>query len=372
MASARLQITVESASNLYNADGVLAGKSDPYVIVEVPGQEGMKFQTEVISNELNPVWNFTGEIEGFMDGDVLRFTVMDKDTFPKPDDYLGQAELMAQDFYPNGFHGELALVDSKTQAFLTVMIVVAGCDEAAPEVVEGEGMQMMAPGETAEVAMVAGSSSAAVYTMDAGDGSTMVPNSSTVMHSGIPAGSVSAGGFAVASSNPAPLASGGFVVASSGPAPLASGVAMQGLPVVGAGVSATTTMTSQSMTYTAPQTYSAPQVTTSVAGSQFFASQPITYAAPQASHPVTYAAPQAPVPGQLGATTAQVVVHPPVTVTAEEFARINGTIVPEPLPVTTSIETVGVETNQEVVVNTTGAMDKKVKVGKKKKSKNCC
>jgi len=360
MASARLQITVESASNLYNADGVLAGKSDPYVIVEVPGQEGMKFQTEVISNELNPVWNFTGEIEGFMDGDVLRFTVMDKDTFPKPDDYLGQAELMAQDFYPNGFHGELALVDSKTQAFLTVMIVVAGCDEAAPEVVEGEGMQMMAPGETAEVAMVAGSSSAAVYTTDAGDGSTMVPNSSTVMRSGIPPG----------------VSAGGLVVASSSPAPLASGVAMHGLPIVGAGVPAAAAVTSQSMTYAAPQTYSAPQVpqtysapqvpansmvTTSIAGSQSFA-----------SHPTTYTAPQGPVPGQLGATTAQVVVHPPVTVTAEEFARINGTIVSEPLPVTTNVETVGVETNREVVVNDTGAMDKKVKIGKKKKSKSCC
>eukprot|EP00419_Tripos_fusus_P087700 CAMPEP_0172856208 /NCGR_PEP_ID=MMETSP1075-20121228/63913_1 /TAXON_ID=2916 /ORGANISM="Ceratium fusus, Strain PA161109" /LENGTH=56 /DNA_ID=CAMNT_0013703371 /DNA_START=55 /DNA_END=222 /DNA_ORIENTATION=+ len=56
MAAARLQITVESACNLYNSDCVLAGKSDPYVIMEVPGQESMKLQTDVISNELNPVW----------------------------------------------------------------------------------------------------------------------------------------------------------------------------------------------------------------------------------------------------------------------------------------------------------------------------
>merc|ERR1740129_1823540 len=96
-------------------------------------------QTEVISNELNPAWNFTGEIAGFMDGDVLRFTVMDKDWSPKPDAFLGKAELTAQDFYPNGFHGELTLADSKTQATLTVMVVVLGCDEALPELVEGEG-----------------------------------------------------------------------------------------------------------------------------------------------------------------------------------------------------------------------------------------
>eukprot|EP00419_Tripos_fusus_P024354 CAMPEP_0172707094 /NCGR_PEP_ID=MMETSP1074-20121228/48465_1 /TAXON_ID=2916 /ORGANISM="Ceratium fusus, Strain PA161109" /LENGTH=75 /DNA_ID=CAMNT_0013529833 /DNA_START=78 /DNA_END=301 /DNA_ORIENTATION=+ len=75
--------------------------------MEVPGQESMKLQTDVISNELNPVWNFTGEIQGFMNGDVLRFTVMDKDTFPKPDDLLGWAELKAQDVYPDGFHGDL-------------------------------------------------------------------------------------------------------------------------------------------------------------------------------------------------------------------------------------------------------------------------
>jgi len=147
MASARLLITVESAYNLYNSDGVLAGKSDPYVIVEVPGQEGMRLQTDVISNELNPVWNFTGEIEGFMDGDVLRFTVMDKDTFPKPDDFLGKAELTAQEFYPHGFKGELALADSKTQATLTVMIVVTGLDtveaaEPATTTVLASGMAM--------------------------------------------------------------------------------------------------------------------------------------------------------------------------------------------------------------------------------------
>jgi len=360
MASARLQITVESACNLYNSDGVLAGKSDPYVIVEVPGQEGMKFQTEVISNELNPVWNFTGEIEGFMDGDILRFTVMDKDTFPKPDDFLGKAELTAQDFYPNGFHGELMLADSKTQATLTVMIVVVGCDEAAPEMVEGEGaVQMMVPGEAVEGTMVAGPSSAAVYTTDAGDGSTFVGNPSTVMYSGIPAA--------------------GFT----------SGVAMHGLPVYSPGVATTTTTTSQPVTYSAPQTYSVSM--NGAATTAGATSQPMTYAAPQtystpmsgmvttnlvgsqsmASQSMTYAAPQAP---ESVAATGKVIVHPPVVVTAEEFARINGTIVTEPLPVTVGMETVGAEANREVVINNveSEAMDKTVKIKKKKKTKQCC
>jgi len=133
------------ACNLYSADGVLAGKSDPYVIVEVPGQQSMKFQTNVISNELNPVWNFVDEIAGFMDGDLLRFTVMDKDTFPKPDDFLGKAELQAQDFYPNGFHGKLTLAESKTQATLSVMIVITGHD-ADPAEMESSSAAFLASG----------------------------------------------------------------------------------------------------------------------------------------------------------------------------------------------------------------------------------
>jgi hypothetical protein len=345
MASARLQITVESACNLYNSDGVWAGKSDPYVIVEVPGQENMKLQTEVVSNELNPVWNFSGEIAGFMDGDVLRFTVMDKDTFPKPDDFLGRAELTAQDFYPNGFHGELSLADSKTQATLSVIIVVIGYDGAAPELVEGEDVQTTVPGEFVEGTVVAGSSSAAVHSTHAGNDSTMLGNSSTDLYSGTPAGCFSSDGLAVS---------------STGPTTLDSGMFTHGLPVYSPGVFTTTAPTSESLTYSATQTDSAPQdpmndtATTSVVGTQSMASQSTTYSAPQASLP-----------------TGKVVVHPPRTVTAEEFAKINGYIVGEPLPVTVGIDTVGVETNQDVVVNDTDAVDKKVKI-KKKKSKRCC
>merc|ERR550532_1419896 len=102
------------------------------------------------------------------------------------------------------------------------MVVIAGCDEPAEE----GGMQMMVPGESVQGTMVAGSSSAAVYSADAGDGSTMMGNSSPVMY--------------------------------SGPTALPSGVAMQGLPVYTSGVPTTAPTMSQSMTYSAPQTYSVP------------------------------------------------------------------------------------------------------------------
>jgi len=164
---------------------------------------------------------------------------------------------------------------------------------------------------------------------------------------------------------------GGLPVSSTGPSALASGVAMDALPAYAPGALTTTTMTGQSI-YSMPQMYSAPQaqmngmVATDVVGSQAMASQQSTV-----SQYVTYAAQQAPVPGQCVGATGKVVVHPPVTVTAEEFARINGTLVTEPLPVTAGFETVGAEANREVVVDDTVVMGK-TKLKKKKKSKSCC
>merc|ERR1719458_57208 len=103
-------------------------------------------------------------------------------------------------------------------------------------------------------------------------------------------------------------------------------------------------------------------VTTSMVESQSMASQSITYEAPQA-----------PVSSKSVAVIGKVVVYPPVTVTAEEFAKLSGSVLTEPLPVTDGAEAVGIEalgvgTKREVDFNDTEAMDKTVKI-KKKKSK---
>jgi len=205
-------------------------------------------------------------------------------------------------------------------------------NDAAPELVEGEGVQMMVPGEFIEATTVEGSSSASA---------------------------------------------------------LVSGVKMQGLQVYNPGVLTTTTTTSQSMTYSAPQADSVPQ-TDSVPQID---SAPQTDSAPQApmndmvmtgsvesqsmaSQSITYEAPQAPVPSESVAVPDKVVVYPPMTVTAEEFAKLNGSILTEPLPVTDGAEAIGIEalgvgTKREVDVNNAEALDETVKV-KKQKSKRCC
>lgn len=75
-----------------------------------------------------------------------------------------------------------------------------------------------------------------------------------------------------------------------------------------------------------------------------------------------------------------------MTITAEEFARINGATLTEPVPGRATIETVGVETSREVVINDTKAVEKtnrevvvndtkaveKMAKAKKRKSRQAC
>merc|ERR1719410_3111302 len=121
----KLKVTVMRAAGLYNADWGLAGKSDPYVICTVQGKKDKKFQTPVINNNLNPIWNHVGMLKGFVDGDILEFEVWDKDVWPKQDDFLGRLVLNSADFFPHGLQGELLLAESKSQnASLSLRIEV--------------------------------------------------------------------------------------------------------------------------------------------------------------------------------------------------------------------------------------------------------
>jgi len=310
MASARLQVTVESANNLYNADISLAGKSDPYVIVEVPGQENMRFQTNVLDNTLNPVWNYTGEIDGFMDGDVLQFSVWDKDIFPKPDDFLGKVLLTAEDFYPQGFAAEVPLSESKTNATLTVMISVIGNNDPGAVMVEEGGIAQQ---ETVE-----GQPQYVTGEQMTAPGTVVTTSTSQVMGAPLSPGTVTMA---------APTTS----TYSASPGTYSS------YP------------TTQPVTYAAPYSPSMPMM-----------SQPsMTYSAP--SQPsMAYSAPGGQTcPGKV----TQVIVHEPRTVTAEEFAQTNGTIVSTPLPVT--LERKILDTVERAV-----GIDP-VK-SSKKKSRGCC
>mmetsp|Transcript_23090 Transcript_23090/g.64555 ORF Transcript_23090/g.64555 Transcript_23090/m.64555 type:complete len:809 (-) Transcript_23090:311-2737(-) len=121
-----LEITIVAASGLQNMDGFMAGKSDPYVICEVPGQPNMNFQTPVVNNSLNPEWNHTEFVHNFFLGDALEFQLWDKDTFPKPDQLMGKVTIGPEEFHshPCGFDADLPLEGSGAQGTLSVKVLV--------------------------------------------------------------------------------------------------------------------------------------------------------------------------------------------------------------------------------------------------------
>mmetsp|Transcript_19827 Transcript_19827/g.37296 ORF Transcript_19827/g.37296 Transcript_19827/m.37296 type:complete len:807 (+) Transcript_19827:60-2480(+) len=103
------KVTVLAARTLRNTDWW--GKSDPYCICEVPGKRKSRFQTPVVKNNLNPVWNFAHDVAEFAIGDDLKFMVYDKDMVKS--DHLGTCTLKARLFYPQGYDGWLDLDDGK-------------------------------------------------------------------------------------------------------------------------------------------------------------------------------------------------------------------------------------------------------------------
>jgi len=101
----KLFVTVQSAAGLRNADWM--GKSDPYVVCRC--HQRTRFQTTVINNNLNPVWNEPFSLD-YDTVSPLVFEVFDKDF--RKDESLGHVALPPEKFYPGGFNGELELLDS--------------------------------------------------------------------------------------------------------------------------------------------------------------------------------------------------------------------------------------------------------------------
>lgn len=116
-----VKVTIVSARGLRNADFV--GKSDPYCECEVLGKSTSKLATAIIDDNLNPQWNYEAEITGYNVGDVLTFTVKDKD-YIKSDDVLGRATLRTPQFLEAGFEGELPLSEAGkgVEAYLNVKV----------------------------------------------------------------------------------------------------------------------------------------------------------------------------------------------------------------------------------------------------------
>lgn len=99
----RLKITIVHAQGLKNAGAA-------YCICEVPGKTGAKIQTPKIKSTQSPTWNHDFYCEHAR-GDSLRFAVRDSDS--TRDDMLGAVIIQEKRFFPQGFHGELALEEGE-------------------------------------------------------------------------------------------------------------------------------------------------------------------------------------------------------------------------------------------------------------------
>eukprot|EP00928_Gymnodinium_smaydae_P063712 TRINITY_DN4720_c0_g1_i1.p1 TRINITY_DN4720_c0_g1~~TRINITY_DN4720_c0_g1_i1.p1 ORF type:complete len:451 (+),score=98.80 TRINITY_DN4720_c0_g1_i1:59-1354(+) len=135
----KLRVELLNAKMLPNKDSMLSGKSDPYAIAQIAGTGGMfkgktKITTPVVNNNLNPEWNFSGDLPHVTENDTVEFEVWDQDSFPKPDELLGKAQLPVQDIIanPSGLEGELPLVGTKGEDAGSLAIRVHAVPDDAP------------------------------------------------------------------------------------------------------------------------------------------------------------------------------------------------------------------------------------------------
>jgi hypothetical protein len=106
-----LHLEIVSAKNLRDVVGgrLTGNKSCPFVRVEVGG---VKVDTEIIKNKLNPVWDESIEIVDHQAGTDIQFSVWHPAVKKKPEICLGTAILEAKSFEANGFDSELKLKDT--------------------------------------------------------------------------------------------------------------------------------------------------------------------------------------------------------------------------------------------------------------------
>lgn len=80
-----LTVKICSARGLRDTDFMPGkDKSDPYCVCEIMGKPDSKVTTPVVQDDLNPVWDFTAVMEGYEDGDILKFAIWDSDDTGHP------------------------------------------------------------------------------------------------------------------------------------------------------------------------------------------------------------------------------------------------------------------------------------------------
>lgn len=111
----------------------MATRSAPnaYCVCEVAGEGRSQIRTPTVPDAADPEWHYSKTVKEYAPSDALRFSVFsDKGSelsrHQRPDELLGQVELPAEQFYPNGFSGmlDLVLANRRTHATIRIMVLV--------------------------------------------------------------------------------------------------------------------------------------------------------------------------------------------------------------------------------------------------------
>lgn len=139
-----LTIHIISAKGLRDTDFMPGkDKSDPYCLMQVVGKD-IAVRTHVVQDQLDPVWDYSLEIEGYADKDSLEFSVWDADeirpltggseTFSAcvddGDDLLGRIILTPEMIHSMNGPTEFELEEAgEEQAFITLWPEVTYTEE---------------------------------------------------------------------------------------------------------------------------------------------------------------------------------------------------------------------------------------------------
>jgi len=147
-----LQITIVSARGLRNLDRGqgIGNKSDPFCVCSIQRKSGARIETHVINDTLEPVWNYEGILEGYETGDVLDFTIWEKDEGSKAE-LLGKAQLPGTQFEGRAFSGELLLSNAGPGHKAHITVAVGLADRDPRKFLHGKWPYIFGPGAFAEV-----------------------------------------------------------------------------------------------------------------------------------------------------------------------------------------------------------------------------
>lgn len=117
-----ITVTIVGAVGIQGSDSV--GWSDPYCQCEVLGVTGLNidgFKTRTCPDTKDPLWNQSHTFESFVFGNILQFSVYDKDQAGS--ELLGRVKLPHTQILPSGFYGTVILNEGDKNRPQSTMIV---------------------------------------------------------------------------------------------------------------------------------------------------------------------------------------------------------------------------------------------------------